>query len=255
MTFPSSFDVARGIANGVRVVHRFGRNPAIGSTFTPVTRAGFYRTPTVSGAVPLRIKAGGNAADTANGAGAQAVMLTGIDATGELISETISTAGASASLPTSRTFMRLMEAIVTASGTYATQSARSHVGTITIENAAGTEDWAQISDGTFPRGASEIGVYTIPKNRSAYVQAIRLSCDADKKANVILFKRSGILQTLAPYSAMVLVAEFPAVSGQIAIDYDPPLAFPELTDFGFMASIGASTVDITVSFDVVECIP
>jgi hypothetical protein len=218
-------------------------------------RAGIYRTPTVSGAVPLRIKAGGNAADTANGAGARAVMLTGIDATGELISETIATAGASASLPTSRTFMRLLEAIVTASGTYATQSARSHVGTITIENAAGTEDWAQISDGTFPRGASEIGVYTVPKNRSAYVQAIRLSCDADKKVNVILFQRSNILQTLAPYSAMVLVAEFPAVSGQIAIDYDPPLAFPELTDFGFMASIGASTVDITVSFDVVECIP
>jgi hypothetical protein len=54
---------------------------------------------------------------------------------------------------------------------------------------------------------------------------------------------------------MVLVAEFPAVSGQIAIDYDPPLAFPELTDFGFMASVSASTVDITVSFDVVECIP
>ena len=179
-------------------------------------------------------------------------MLTGIDATGEVISETSETAGASASLPTSRTFIRLLEAIVTASGTYATQSARSHVGTITIENAAGTEDWAQISDGSFPRGASEIGVYTVPKNRSAYVQAIRLSCDADKKANVILFKRSGILQTMAPYSAMVLVAEFPAVSGQIAIDYDPPLAFPELTDFGFMASIGASTVDITVSFDVVE---
>jgi hypothetical protein len=255
MTWPASLDIARGIANGVRVVHRFGRNPAIGSIFTPVTRSGFYRTPQVSGATALRIKAGGNAADTANGAGGRAVTLTGIDATGELVSETIATAGALASLPTSRTFIRLLDAVVTSSGTYATQAAPSHVGNIVIQNAAGTEDWATISDGSFPRGATEIGVYTVPKNRSAYVQAIRLSCDADKKANVILFKRSDILQTVAPYSGMVLVAEFPAVSGQIAIDYDPPLAFPQLTDFGFMASISASTVDITVSFDIVETIP
>lgn len=255
MTWPASLDIARGIANGVRVVHRFGRNPAIGSIFTPITRSGFYRTPQPSGATALRIKAGGNAADTTSGSGGRAVTLIGIDAAGELISETIATAGASASLPTSRTFIRLLEAMVTESGTYATQAAPSHVGTITIENAAGTEDWAQISDGSFPRGATEIGVYTVPKNRSAYVQAVRLSSDADKKANVILFKRSGILQTMAPYSGMVLVAEFPQVSGQVAIDYDPPLAFPELTDFGFMASVSASTVDVTVSFDVVECVP
>jgi hypothetical protein len=87
------------------------------------------------------------------------------------------------------------------------------------------------------------------------VQAIRLSSSADKKANIILFKRSGILETVAPYSPMVLLAEFPEVSGTVAIDYDPPLAFPELTDFGFMASVSASTVDVTVSFDVIECIP
>lgn len=255
MPYPSSLDISRGVVPSTRVVHRFGRNTAIASTFTPVTRSGFYRTPQVSGATPLRIKAGGNANDTANGTGARAVTLTGLDATGALITETIATAGASASAPTSRSFIRLLDAVVSASGTYATQAAASHLGNIYIENAAGGQDWALISDGSFPRGASEIGVYTVPKGRSAYVQAIRLSTDADKKANVVLFKRSGILQTVAPYSAMVLVAEFPAVSGSLAVDYDPPLTFPELTDFGFMASVDASTVDVTVSFDVIECIP
>ena len=255
MTWPAALDIARGIAPGVRVVHCFGRNVSIGSTFTPVTRSGFYRTPTVSGATPLRIKAGGNVNDTANGTGARAVTLTGIDATGELISETIATAGASASAATSRSFIRLLDAVVSASGTYATQTAASHVGNIYIENAVGGQDWAFISDGSFPRGDTEIGAYTVPKGRSAYVQAIRLSSNADKKANIIFFKRPGILQTLAPYSAMVLVAEFPQVSGSLQVDYDPPLSFSELTDFGFMASVDASTVDVTVSFDVIECIP
>jgi hypothetical protein len=209
----------------------------------------------VSEATALRIKAGGNASDTANGSGARAITLVGLNASGELISEVLVTAGASASAPSANTFIRLMDAFVSASGTYATQANSSHVGNITIEDAAGTGNWALISDGSFPRGDSEIGVYTVPKGRSAYVQAIRLGSSADKKANIILFKRSGILETVAPYSGMVLVAEFPEVSGSLQVEYDPPLAFPELTDFGFMASVSASTVDVTVSFDVIECIP
>lgn len=255
MTWPASLDIARGIANGVRAINHFGRNTAIGSVFTPVTRSGFYRTPQVSGATALRIKAGGNAADTANGTGARSVTLVGIDATGALISETLETAGASASAPTVKTFIRLLDTFVASSGTYATQVNPSHVGNIVIENATGGEDWALISDGSFPRGDSEVGAYTVPKGRSAYVQAIRLSTDADKKANIVLFKRSGILQTVAPYSPMLLVAEFPSVSGSLAVDYDPPLAFPELTDFGFLASVASSTADVTVSFDVIECTP
>jgi len=255
MTYPSGLDVSRGNVQGVRVLHHFGRNTAIGSTFTPVTRSGFYRTPQVSGATALRIKAGGNANDTANGSGAQAITLVGLNADGELISEVIATAGASASAPTVQTFIRLMDSFVSASGTYATQTSPSHVGNITVEAAAGGADWALISDGSFPRGDSEIGAYTVPKGRSAYVQAIRLASSADKKANIILFKRSGILETVAPYSPMVLLAEFPEVSGSVTVDYDPPLSFPQLTDFGFMASVSASTVDVTVSFDVIECIP
>jgi len=255
MPYPSGLDISRGLAFGCRVLHPFGRNTAIASTFAPVTRSGFYRMLQVSEATALRIKAGGNASDTANGSGARAITLVGLNASGELISEVLVTAGASASAPSANTFIRLMDAFVSASGTYATQANSSHVGNITIEDAAGTGNWALISDGSFPRGDSEIGVYTVPKGRSAYVQAIRLGSSADKKANIILFKRSGILETVAPYSGMVLVAEFPEVSGSLQVEYDPPLAFPELTDFGFMASVSASTVDVTVSFDVIECIP
>ena len=255
MTYPSGLDVSRGNVQGVRALHHFGRNTSIGSTFTPVTRSGFYRTPQVSGATALRIKAGGNANDTASGSGARAVTLVGLNATGDLISEVLATAGASASASTAQSFIRLTDTFVSASGTYASQSAASHAANITIEAAGGAADWALISDGSFPRGDSEIGAYTVPKGRSAYVHAIRLASSADKKSNIVLFKRSGILETVAPYSPMVLLEEFPAVSGTIHIDYDPPLAFPQLTDFGFMASVAASTVDVTVGFDMIECIP
>lgn len=255
MPYPSGLNISRGLASGCRVVHCFGRNTAIGATFTPITRSGFYRTPQVSGATALRVKAGGNANDTAAGTGARAVTLVGLNANGDLISETIATAGVSASAATSQTFIRLLDAKVSSSGTYATQSSPSHVGNIIIENAAGGNDWALISDGSFPRGDTEIGVYTTPRGRSGYIHHIRLSSDVEKKSNIVFFKRSGILETEAPYSAMTLVSEYPNVSGTRLLEFDPPLAFPELTDFGFMAKIDASTVDVTVSFDVVECIP
>lgn len=255
MTFPSGLDVARGLAPGCAGFFRFGRNTAIGSLYTPVTRSGFYRTPQSTAATALRVKAGGNANDTANGSGARSITLVGINASGDVITETIATAGASASAATAQTFIRLTQAVIASSGTYASQTVGSQAGTITIENAAGTEDWASIVDGTLGKGQSEIAVHTTPRTKAAVVMNITVSSDADKKANIVMFKRENILQTAAPYSPMVMVLELPQSSGLIDLQFNPPLHFPPLTDFGFLASVSASTVDVSIGMDIMEFIP
>ena len=255
MTFPSGLDIARGLAPGCVSSFRFGRNTAIGSIYTPVTRSGFYRTPQVAGATALRVKAGGNANDTANGSGAREITIIGLNASGDLITETLATAGASASAPTTQTFIRLTRAYVSKSGTYATQTAGSQAGSITIENAAGTEDWALIADGALGKGQTEMAVYTTPRGKSVAVMNLTVSSDADKKANVVMFKRENILETAAPYSPMTLVVEFPQSAGLIDVAFDPPLYFPPLCDFGFLATVSASTVDVSIGFDMVEFVP
>lgn len=255
MTFPSGLDIARGLAPGCAGSFVFGRNTAIGSAYTPVTRSGFYRTPQSTGAVALRVKAGGNANDTANGTGAREITLVGLDAMGEIITESLATAGASASAATSKTFMRLTSAYVSKSGTYASQTAGSHAGTITIENAAGGEDWAAITDGTLARGKTEMAVYTTPRDRSAALRNVIISSDADKKANIVLYKRENILEVAAPYTSMLLVTEYPQSSGLFDVVFDPPLYFPPLCDFGFLASVSASTVDVSVGMNMVEFEP
>jgi len=150
-TLPWGHQVSRGNVQQVHVHHQFGRNVSCGTSYAPVSDIGVYRTPQVGSATALRIKAGGNAADTAAGAGARSIRLTGIHANGDEATEIIATAGASASVPTNAQLIRLYEAAVVNSGTYGTQAAGSHVGNITIENAAGTEDWAQIRLNGFPR--------------------------------------------------------------------------------------------------------
>jgi len=116
------------------VVQIFGRNDSGGTSFVPIALGGVYQMPQVAGATTLRIKAGGNANDTAAGTGAREVTVVVLDETGAQITETIATAGASASAATTVTAMRLLEAFVSKSGTYATGSVGSHADDIVIEN-------------------------------------------------------------------------------------------------------------------------
>lgn len=255
MTWPAGFDIARGIADGHRVIRQFGRNDAVGGTFVPIVRGGNYRTPQVSGATTLRIKSGGNANDTATGTGARAVTLVGLDAAGRVITETLATAGASASAATTQAFLRLTDAFVSASGTYASQTAGSHAGTITIENGAGGTDWAVIADTDIARADAEIGVYSVPVNRSFYLMRVRLQIDEANKSNVVLFRRTGILQTAAPYDGMVMLEEYPAASGSLQFDYDPPIRVPQLSDVGLMAKSSSSTITVCATIAGVEVIP
>ena len=63
-------DISRSLASGISVVKKFGRNPAVGTSFVPVTQGSVYQTPQSGSATTLRIKAGGSANDTAAGSGA-----------------------------------------------------------------------------------------------------------------------------------------------------------------------------------------
>lgn len=256
MTFPAGLDISRGIGQGVTKNHKFGRNKIVGSTFAPISIGGVYQTPQANAATALRIAAGGNTDDTANGSGARAITITGLNAQGIEISETIATNGASASLPTAQTFIRLYRAFVSASGTYASQNAGSHANSIVIENAAGGTTWATITDTDFSRGQSQIGVYSVPLHRTAFISSIKISSDADRRVNLILFQRQQILQIAAPYEAMRVVEEYPQIAGLHDVHFNQPLGpFPELTDIGFMGKAASNTADISVSFEIIEVRP
>jgi len=197
----------------------------------------------VGGAVQLRISAGGNANDTAAGLGAREVLLYGIDQNGLEITDTIVTAGASASLPSARTFMRLLSARVSKSGTYATQTTGSHVGDIVIESTAGLS-WASIPLNGFPEAISRIGSFTIPIDYEAFLIGVRVNASAGKTVDAVVFKRENILQTAPPYDPMVVVNEYFNVTGFLDIGYEAPIYLPPLTDIGIMAVIDVQTARV-----------
>jgi len=235
------------------VHHQFGRNVAVGVTYSPVSDTGLYRTPQPAAATALRIKAGGNLADTANGLGARSVKLYGLNANGDEVSAIIATNGLLASAATSVQFIRLYLAEVYESGTYGTQAAGSHLGNITIENAAGTEDWGQIQLNGFPSGTSGIGSITIPRNHVGLITSIQINpeMNANKTTDVIILKREGILQAAAPYKPIVKIQEIIGLAATIEINFDMPMVVPELTDIGVLAKVSGGTGSISIDMEVI----
>lgn len=236
---------------GFSDVHKFGHINLSSSTFVPVTQSGIYHMPQVSGVTTLRIKAG-NVNDAAAGTGAQEITLEGLDETGAYVTEALVTAGTSASAASSTTFLRLFRAWVSKSNTYATTTASSHAGVVIVENGAGSEDWAIIPNGDYPFGQSEIGFYSVPLGKTAYVKQITIEVDTNKSPDVAMFKREGILKTSGPYDAMRVIQSFIGVEGSMSEEYDVPIGpFPALTDFGFMTKVSAGTAEVSVDFTIV----
>lgn len=252
-TFPW-LDAARSLLSGFRSVKKFGRNPSVGTSFAPVSFGGIYRTPQASAATTLRIKAGGNANDDASGSGAREITIIGLDENFAEATETLSTAGSSASASTTTTFTRVYRAFVSKSGSYATASAGSHSADIVIENTAGTEDWLTIDSTDFPKGQSEIGAFSVAAGQTGYVKLRNVSIDSGKTIDLIFFSRTNIQQTSAPYDAMRAQSVVSGVSGgsietfgSVDIPFGP---YVGPTDLGFMAKVTAGTAKVAVEFEI-----
>jgi len=243
-------ELQRSAVGGYSELTKFGRNPSVGTSFETITKGAVYQTPQVGAATALRVKAG-DANDTAAGSGAQEITLIGLDETGAEVTETLATAGASASAATSATFMRLYRAYTSASGTYATTATGSHTADVVIENSAGGTDWLTIDSTSYARGQSEVGAYTVPLGKTAYVVAVYVNVDSNKTADIIMFKRENILQTSAPYKCMRIQLQLGGVAGEGAISpksYHGP--YPQSTDIIFMAK-AATSAEVDVNFKII----
>jgi len=242
--------VSRGEVPSHSVVHKFGANPNVSSTFVPICRSGFYRTPTNN--VGLEIVSS-SANDTSTGTGARQVTYEGVVISGSdlvVVTNTVTLNGTGAvNLPDS--LFRLYRWYVSQSGTYASQTAGSHAGTLTIREQGDGNTWSSIVPTGFAKAQSQIGAYTVPTGCIAYVNRISYSVELDKTADILMFKRNNVLNTTAPFDAMRLVTEINSASGVTSIDFQTPIKIEEETDFGFLGKFKSNTGTMTVDFDFI----
>lgn len=234
-------EVSLGNIPGHSITHKFGRNDSIlNNIWDLVSPTGLSGAFPASGCL-VRIKAGGNGADTIDGAGAREVTIIGIDTNLNEISETIVTAGVIASAYTTASFWRVYRAYVSSVGTYT----GNNIADITLENG---NDIAIILAG---EGQTQHAGFSIPSSKTGYLLNLMITADAAKAADFRLFTRENFTNTTVPMSPKRIRLYFDGILGHMGIyPHSPMLTLPALSDIWFEAKGAGRISEVSVDFDV-----
>ncbi len=233
--------------HGFDTMFKFGHNNAVGGSYVPISHGGVCRMPAPANATTLRVKAGGNAADTAGGAGARSVLLQGIGSDGSIIQEVLALAGALASASTSSAFMRLYRVIVLETGVYPTLWTTSGMAAdIVIENTAGTEDWLTVRVNGFADCQSQVGFFSVGAGQRAYLSSVSVFVDTNKAVDFRLVVRQNFMDETSPFTPIRVGSTLAGVERFVHIPFTEPPRFAEFTDVAMLATIGTGTASVSV---------
>jgi hypothetical protein len=237
-------EVAKGNVKGHSLVHKFGRNDSVpNGSWAFITLLGQTAWP-LSAATTVRIKAGGNAADTAAGAGAREVTVQGIVASTFLEeTEAIATAGASASSATSKSFWRVHRKWVSSAGTYGA----ANTGDIILENGAGGTDIITLAA---EEGQTQDALFTIPAGKTGYLASVHVTVDSNKPTDLRCFVRDNLDVTSAPVDSKRLKLYWDGIANSLDYrPYSPELSISEKSDIWFEGK-GAAVSEVSVDFEL-----
>lgn len=227
-------------------IHKAGHSELITPTETIVEASGAAFAGFLTAALPVRIRAGGNVNDTAVGTGARTVSITGLDASCNVISETVTTAGASASAATAQSFFRVSLARVVTSGTYTNGVNDANIGAIVIETTSGAS-MTTILAGV---GQNQAAIYTVPAGKTAYLT--RLYCSARTPCSFRVAIRPNADVVVAPFSAKRLTDEVSNITGGFLYDFRVPLRLEAKTDVWITCfKETGGTTQVSAAFDLV----
>jgi hypothetical protein len=233
-----------GLNPDMSIRHKFGSNIAVGTTEEDIwSVGGLY--PWAITAETIRIKAGGNAADTAAGLGAQSVEVSGLDENWNEVTETLVTAGASASAPSVALFRRINTAKVVNVGTYT----GSNTADINIENTTALQVMGNIAAGG---GRTQQSQYTVPLGFTAFIQNVEIDVDANQPGSVFMYERQNADDVTGPtYSAKRIIRSYYGVAGQVNVQEKSTVELPEKTDVWLAGSSAAATAAMGVNYDLI----
>jgi hypothetical protein len=191
--------VNRGLVTGIAGERRVGNISSLGGTYEPIwSGAGSLPFPTT--AAPIRIRAGGNAADAAAGTGARLVLVRGLDANWDLTTDLLITAGASQSAQSTKSFIRVLDAVSVDVGTYGGRN----VGDVCIERTDATEV-ALIPAGI---GRAQMGFFSVPNGVQAHVCQLEVECETAVSFSLRMWQRKRADIDVAPFSSAEIIGEY-----------------------------------------------
>lgn len=215
-----NLQVARGQIQGHKTLFKFGNNEDInGSLETIWSYGGLYVYPT--SAIQMKVSST-SANDTSGGTGARTIVVSGLNATYDEVSETVVLNGQTAVLTTT-TFIRVFRSFVVTAGTGATAAGTIYIGTGTVTAGVPATVYAQIVLG---ENQTLMALWTVPAGYTLYISRGTFSGASNNSAQYILSKFM-----IRPFNGVFRnVADVTVNSNVISYDFEVPLAIPEKSD-------------------------
>lgn len=246
--------VGLGMVSGVENFRVTGVSDTISSTepslLEPQSRASY---PWRQDALPVRIKAGGDAADTATGLGAQTVLvwclldgfLRNEGPGGKLVPITLTTAGISASAPSAESCIRVNRAQVGTGGDYFASTA-SNVGAIVVEYTDDVEA-RRIEAGV---GIDQLLVFSTGAGESGVFAANFIDVNSKNECSLHSYARIGANDVTGPsYGAIVRIGEKNGLAGAIISEHpvDGKLSIGPFTDLWLLVECDVMNASASVT--------
>lgn len=240
-TEPFELQVSRGQIYLHENICPYGINADIGTSSETVwAEGGIYTYP--SAATVMKVSSS-SADDAAAGTGARTVLISGLDADYNEISETVTLDGQD-EVETTNEFLRINEAFVLTAG-----SGKGNAGNIYIGTGTVTTGKPATVFGILPTSAGRLeqAVYTVPANHSAYIHKFVFS-SFNATAGAATF---GQLWTLTPAGVYVLATTV-RIAGTETYECSAhnPFKVPEKTDIEYRSSASSGSANVSAQIQM-----
>lgn len=238
-------NVSRGLVVGASRMQKAGYNPAVGATESTVWSEGTTAVSYATTATLVTVSST-SAADTSAGTGATAVVITGLDANFNVVTETITMNGTSA-VTSTKSYFRITLLNVSATGTAAKNVGTVYAGVNTVTNGKPATIYNAIAPG-FARSASAFT--TIPGGMTGYLLRFFGSADDGAGTGIVLTK----MYTRPAGGSFFTVVRIFAGDG-LDTEYQLPLGLAAGTDIEIRTSVDTGTATVTAEFELLQITP
>lgn len=238
-------DAGRGILRGISLVHKYGRNGAVGSSMEDVWEVGGIKQFPTSAAV-CAVSYSGN--DYSGGTGAESITIVGLGSDWKEQEETLVLTNGASPKNTTNTWTRVFRAYVNTNGTYQqTYGPGAGTNQNAITGTIGGNTQFSILAG---EGQTLDTHYTVPVGKEATFYDISGNVEASKPCDVYMWQRRDADNTSTPGGRRIVhISE--GVTGSFIHTTTDAQVFPAKTDLWVTAQYttgGGSTAIVTADY-------
>ena len=232
----STMNIARGAIPGLTEGHKFGENPSVGTAYETLwPLGGRYITPTVATTMTV---SSSSTDDTSAGTGLRTVRVEGLDANYYEISETVTLNGQTA-VTLSDQYLRVNRVEGMSAGSGEINAGIIYVGSGTVTTGVPANKYNSISVG---EGQSQFAFYTVPADKTAYIDAIYGSSGAAKTTEFKMYAR--------PFGEIFKVKFETQVTGaRFNHHFHSGERFEEKTDLDLVAKVDTGSAETYGGFE------